>query len=256
MLFSFNDLRQFEIEAEDGRNGRAKDLYFDDESWRVLYAVTASGFLFNRQEGLVKSTVLGEPDADTRTLPVALTKRQLDETEAPDSHAPVSAQRERDIQRRQFDFWPTLMMGTPGAVYTPALAERQLHAGGAFVERDLEKAPEPVDDPHLRSLDEVRGYAIEATDGPIGSISDFLLDPDGWKVRYIVVDTGNWLPGRQVAIRPDRVSDVRWEGQSIVVRSSKQEVADAPELSQIDELERSDAHLAVAPHGAYVGFGP
>lgn len=256
MLFSYNDLRKFAIEAKDGRKGRAKDLYFDDETWRVLYAVTASGFHFNRQEGLIKSTLLGVPDVETQTLPISLTKEQLDDAENPEAHAPVSAQRERDIRQRQFEFWPTLMMGAPGAAYTPMLAERQLLAGGEYVERDLARAPEPVDDPHLRSLEEVWGYGIEARDGALGSISDFLLDPDGWRIRYIVVDTGSWLPGRQVAIRPDWVSDVSWEGQSVAVRANRQELSDAPEVSKIEELERSDAHLAVAPYGAYAGFGP
>jgi len=255
MLFSFNDLRNFSIETRNGRKGRATDLYFDDESWQVRYAVTESGFLFAKQEGLVKSTLLSEPDIDTRTLPIAITKEQLEEADAPDAHRPVSEQRKRELRPGQLDAWPPLMMGARGAVYTPALAERQLRDAGSLAVRSREEAQAATDDPHLRSLDEMSGYAIAATDGEIGSISDFLLDPNGWKIRYIVVDTGNWLPGRQVAIKPDWVSAVSWAGRSVDVRVSKEEVSDAPELSQIDELERSDTYLAVAPYGAYGGLG-
>lgn len=254
MLISYNDLRQFAVEARDGRKGHTEDLYFDDQNWRVRYAVTGSGFLFTRQQGLVKSTLLGEPNVKTQTVQVSLTKQQLDEADSPEAHPPVSEQREREMQRRHFEFWPPLMIGAPGAAFTPAIAERQLFAGGTAAERSLEEVPEEPEDPHLRSLNELSGYAISAADGDIGSVSDFLLDPDGWKILYIVVDTGTWLPGRQVAIKPDWISDISWAGQSLVVNASKEEVSQAPELSQLDELERSDAHLVIAPYGAYGGY--
>ncbi|MFW5642003.1 MAG: PRC-barrel domain-containing protein [Roseicyclus sp.] len=256
MLISSNDLLDFAIEATDGRRGRATDFYFDDEEWRLRYAVTATGFLFAKQEALVKSTYLGAPDLAARKLPVALTKEELDRAEGPESHPPVSEQRERRARRRRFEFWPPLMLGVPGAAYTPILAHRQLMAEGAVAQPEAEleeRFAANTEDPHLRSLREITGYGITATDGEIGSVADALLDPEGWTIRYIVVDTGNWLPGRQVAIRPDRVTAIRWDDEDIVVRVRREEVEGAPELSLLEELERSDAHLALAPYGTYGG---
>src|SRR5437867_6756168 len=37
----------------------------------------------------------------------------------------------------------------------------------------------------------MRGFHIEATDGGIGHVDDFLVD-ENWIVRYLVVDTSNW----------------------------------------------------------------
>lgn len=54
----------------------------------------------------------------------------------------------------------------------------------------------------LRSLDDLRGYGIEARDGRIGSISDFYFDDWSWKIRYFVVDTGSWFSGREVLLSP------------------------------------------------------
>jgi hypothetical protein len=54
------------------------------------------------------------------------------------------------------------------------------------------------------------GYAIEASDGRLGTVSDLLFEDVGWAVRWLVVDTGNWLPGRKVLLpltalgQPDR----------------------------------------------------
>lgn len=253
MLLSYNDLRHFAIEATDGRKGHAEDFYFDDESWRIRYLVTEFGFLFNRQQGLIKSTLLSQPDLENRTVPVLLTQDQLEESESPDAHPPVHEQRERAVRQRRIDHWPPLMLGVPGAAYTPMIAENQL-LGPPDPDSGTDEAPEVLDDIHLRSMSEVVGYSFGARDGQIGSVLDFLLDPNGWKIRYIAADTGTWLPGRQVVIRPDWISAVVWADRRIVLDQAKEALEQAPELSEIDELERSDAPLAVAPYGAYGGF--
>ena len=54
----------------------------------------------------------------------------------------------------------------------------------------------------LRSLKELQGYTISATDGDIGSVHDFYFDDQHWTVRYLVVDTGGWLSGRRVLVSP------------------------------------------------------
>lgn len=44
------------------------------------------------------------------------------------------------------------------------------------------------------------GYKILATDGEIGSVEEFYFDDVTWNIRYLVVETGNWLLGRKVLI--------------------------------------------------------
>ena len=50
----------------------------------------------------------------------------------------------------------------------------------------------------LRSLKGIRGLTVEARDGAIGEVEDLYFDDQSWAVRYYVVDTGKWLPGRKV----------------------------------------------------------
>jgi hypothetical protein len=45
----------------------------------------------------------------------------------------------------------------------------------------------------LKFSSALRGYAIEASDGKIGTIADFLVDDRTWRTRWLVVDTGTWL---------------------------------------------------------------
>ena len=94
----------------------------------------------------------------------------------------------------------------PGGVYSPVLAEAQI---AALSEASGETGEGERDgDPHLRSMAEVLGYAISALDGEIGSVDDFLIDPECWQVRHVVVDTGNWLPGARVVLARDLLDAV------------------------------------------------
>jgi hypothetical protein len=53
----------------------------------------------------------------------------------------------------------------------------------------------------LRNESAIDGYAIAASDGKIGTVSDFLFDDASWLVRWLVVDTGNWLSGASIRAR-------------------------------------------------------
>jgi hypothetical protein len=54
----------------------------------------------------------------------------------------------------------------------------------------------------LRSMKDLEGYTIGATDGVIGRVKDFYFDDEAWVIRYLVVETGAWLSSRRVLISP------------------------------------------------------
>jgi hypothetical protein len=54
----------------------------------------------------------------------------------------------------------------------------------------------------LRSIKQLYGDKLGASDGEIGHVKDFYFDDRDWAIRYLVVDTGNWLTSRQVLISP------------------------------------------------------
>ena len=62
----------------------------------------------------------------------------------------------------------------------------------------------------LRSLKNLEGYTVSATEGDIGSVDNFLLDDERWTIRYLVVDTVEFLDGRQVLISPISFRQVEW----------------------------------------------
>jgi len=82
----------------------------------------------------------------------------------------------------------------------------------------------------LRAGSSLTGYGIEASDGPIGTVSDLLFDDKTWKVRWVVVDTGTWLTGRKVLIHPSSIQHLNFETQKLVVPLSKANIQASPDI--------------------------
>jgi hypothetical protein len=76
----------------------------------------------------------------------------------------------------------------------------------------------------------INGYAIEASDGSIGTVSDFLFDDASWLVRWLVVDTGSWLSGRKVLLPPSALGRLNANNREFAVKLTKQQVKDSPEI--------------------------
>jgi len=82
----------------------------------------------------------------------------------------------------------------------------------------------------LRHTSKISGYAIGATDGPIGSIADFLFDDVTWRVRWLVIDTGLFLGGGKVLLPPSALTHVNHIGRQLSVSLTKQQVKDSPDI--------------------------
>lgn len=54
----------------------------------------------------------------------------------------------------------------------------------------------------LQNTQQLYGRKISATDGEMSPVKDFYFDDQTWMIRYLVVDTGPWLTGRQVLLTP------------------------------------------------------
>lgn len=90
----------------------------------------------------------------------------------------------------------------------------------------------------LKSLKHLQGYKINATDGEIGQVHDFLFDDQHWTVRYFVIDTGNWLPGRKVILAPEAFGQPEWRMQNIPVNLTRKQVEESPDISTDEPVSR------------------
>ena len=104
----------------------------------------------------------------------------------------------------------------------------------------------------LWKASDFHGTTIEATDSAIGSVDDFLCSDDNWTIRWAVIDTGNWLPGRQVLLPPDRLTLPNSKSGSIAVPLARTQVEDSPGIDATRRCPAAgDPHLFPLRLGSY-----
>jgi hypothetical protein len=234
MLRRCHALLGYQLGATDGEIGTARDFYFDDATWAVRYLVADTGYWLTGRLVLISPHALKAPDDESKTLPVSLTRNQIEESPPITADQPVSRQYEREYYR--YYGWPVYWAGPalwgpgPHPIYYAPVREK---------EESIPEAATEEGDPHLRSMQEVTDYQIEALDGAIGHANDFIIDDRNWAVRYLVVDTRNWLPGKKVLIAPQWVEKVNWDRSSISVDLAQETIRNAPEFDESSPISRA-----------------
>ena len=85
----------------------------------------------------------------------------------------------------------------------------------------------------LHKTSRLLGFHLHATDGEIGHVDDFLIDPN-WRVTHLVVDTSNWIGGKSVLIAPSVIDTIDVEAREIRVKLTRNQIERSPSLETAD----------------------
>lgn len=225
MLRSLNEISGYRILATDGDIGNVHDFFFDDEIWAIRYIVVDTGTWLPGRKVLLVPSAAKQPEWKNQTIPVRLTKEQVKESPEIDSEKPVSRQAEIELYKH-FKLEPYWIITPPGA--TPPIPPKEEEEGREKQEETGVLEGERVD-PHLRSAKKVTGYHIQALDDEIGHVEEIIADDLDWFIRYIVVDTRNWLPGRKVLVSPGWIDRVSWADSKVHVDLPRKLIKNSPE---------------------------
>ncbi len=241
MLHKTSTLKGYTLQSLDGGIGKIQDFYFDDRHWTIRYLIADTGNWLPGRQVLISPLSLGPVTSHPKSISVDLTRQQIEDSPSLDCAKPVS----RQFEATYFDYYqyPTYWDGPYmwGAyahmVRSPAEGERL--------------APDPdakAWDAHLRSTQAVSGYYIGAADGKIGHVADFIVDDETWAIRYLLVDTRNWWPGKKVLVAAQWIERVSWEESKVFINLTREAIKQAPEYSEESLLTRDyEAQL----HGHY-----
>jgi hypothetical protein len=100
----------------------------------------------------------------------------------------------------------------------------------------------------LRSMNDLKDYTIQATDGNIGHVKDFYFDDKTWVIRYLIVDTGSWLASRMVLISPIAIRKPNWPQRVLPVFATKEQVKNSPDIDTAKPVSRQHE---IQYHGYY-----
>ncbi len=230
MLSEAKTLRCYPLQnTNDETIGKVKEFYFDDRHWTVRYLVADTGNWLTGRQVLISPYALVAVNHDHQNIVADLTKKQIEDSPSLNSDKPVS----RQFEEAYYDHygWPMYWNGPYMWGSFPIIPRN----------RETLKTPsqgEKAWDAHLRSTDNVGGYEIQALDGEIGHVEDFIIDEETWAIRYLVVATRNWWPGKKVLVSPQWIERVSWDESKVFVNLSRDAIKRSPEYTEASLLTR------------------
>lgn len=248
MLIKATTLSGYKLESLDGEIASVVEFYFDDRYWTIRYLAADTGDWFAGKQVLISPHALASVNTEKETITVNLTKKQIQKSPSWDSDKPVSRQFEQDYY--SYYGWPMYWSGrsmwgdTPHIERDPGRLKQHAKANKAW-------------DPHLLSTSDVIDHHIQATDGEIGHVADYLLDDETWAIRYLVIDTQNWWPGNMVLVAPQWIDKVSWSESKVYVSLSRKTVELSPEYTSESMLTRDyeeSLHLHYNRKGYWQGL--
>ncbi len=90
----------------------------------------------------------------------------------------------------------------------------------------------------LKEVKQLHGWPIHALDGEIGHLDELLFDDESWMVRYLIVDTGNWLTGRQVLISPLSLGFLDWDQKVLHLNLTREKIEHSPSVATDQPVSR------------------
>jgi uncharacterized protein YrrD len=222
MLRSIRQLYGKKLGASDGDIGHVRDFYFDDQRWAIRYVVADTGSWLSGRLVLISPHAFENLHQDGDCLLVNLTRQQIENSPAIESHKPVSRQYEEEYHRhygypyyaKSMPLWG--LAGYPVVVPPPPARDTKQQAA----------------DSHLRSARSVNGYNVETSDERVGEVADFLIDGRTWVIPEIVVECGHWYAGKKVVVSTDKVSRISYDESTVYVDSTKRAFTEASEQPQ------------------------
>jgi sporulation protein YlmC with PRC-barrel domain len=229
MLHKTKTLEGYKLDSLDGEIGHVQGFYFDDQHWTIRYLIADTGNWLSGRQVLISPYALVAAIKEEEHIAVALTKKQIENSPPLNSDKPVSRQFEESFYG--YYGWPTYWGGSAMWGYSPYLI------------RDRERwrkssQQEKAWDPHLRSTRDVSGYHIEAADGEIGHVEDFVIDDETWAIRYLIVNTSNWWTGKKVLVSPQWIERVSWDESKVFIKLTREAIKQSPEFTEESLITR------------------
>lgn len=216
------------VKGIDGEIGTLDDFYFEEDRWTVRYLLVDTGKWVSGKRVLISP--MSVPDGWGREgVRLSLTKDQVwNSPEIKEDDLSLDSEAQVLTYYGYPDYWgaasvwgnfdsPTALIARAPAVKPPAPSRNGID-------------PEAR---HLRSIRKSTGYHLHARDGEIGHVDDFLIGQESWRIRYLLVDTSNWIGGRSVIVSPEKVDGIDKDKGLLYVGADRKAIKEAPELESI-----------------------
>lgn len=201
------------LSATDSEIGKVKDFYFDDMTWSIRYLVVdTGGWLLGRQVLLSPHAfgedALDDASGDATHIRVNLTRKQIEDSPAIETHRTVTRQYEEQYYSYYGwpNYWNAGMLGATGFTALPPVLERVAPSHHGHNQRD---------DIHLRSSKAVTGYHVMAANGDIGKVHGFVIDDKNWTLSEVIIKLSHPSKNELLHVQTRHVTRIDYNSSSV-----------------------------------------
>lgn len=223
MLDKIKTLLNYKLCTVNGDIGKVKEFYFDDQHWAIRYLAADTGRWLPERQVLISPYALERVSRERHRIVLALTNSEIESSPCLPSDQPVSHQFEEAYYG--FHGWPKYWCGPYTWGFDPHIVRDRTKWNTHATEENAWGR-------NVRRTSDVTGYYIQATDGEIGHVDDFIVDDETWAIRYLIVSTRNWWPGKRVLVSPQWLQSVTWGEGEMFIKLSGETIHDAPEYTE------------------------
>jgi len=230
MMLRTEDLKAYSIHLPLDFKGTICDMYFDDLLWKIQYILILNEENVDVNLFLISHLILGKPDNKSESIPVSY---KLDKKEIlRRTHLPET---DSGIHNRMSPFVFDL---SPRQLNIKSLSAKEVKNSITDILVNEYNLPPPSIG-HLRSRNNVLGYNIQVKNGDlVGHIEDLIVETNTWKVRYLLVDTRNWITrGKKILMSPAWIEKIWWSGNLVSIDLKKETIVHSPAYNSEDPLD-------------------
>ncbi len=216
------------LQAKNGELGNVDDVYFDDKDWKIRYFVTDNSNFLPGRRVLVSPASISKIDFERKTIPVSLSKKEIEQS--PVVNQGLLPSRETEIELKSYYNWP-VYWGSGYLIGAGDLRENQASIRGSKEEIEI--------DPGLKSCNELIGCSIESKNRILGYVHDLVFDVEKFEIRYLVVDTQNWLQKeKKILLAIDWIEDLDWANSVFTTDLKSKAIRESPAYNHGEVLKR------------------
>lgn len=238
MLQLASILENYSVQATDGELGKVKDLYFEKDTWVVRYLLVDTKKWLPGRKVLLSPVSFDFVDPAEATVNILETKERIKDSPTINESDTITPRVEADLGR--FFEWPLYWGGMNlwGPYETPRM----------WLDSKEENGPDPmVDEEDMVQVESVNditgainGYRIQAKDGKMGHVSDVIIDDENWEIKFLVIETRNFLPGDFVAISTKWIDQINWVDKEVKVDLEKESIKNGPYFNPAQPFEQEE----------------
>jgi len=218
MLRTLSKLIRFSVHATDIDIGSVKDFYFDDQSWKVRYILIGFGDWLHEKDLLISTVAVGRTGLEAIDTP--LSSEQL--KNCPSIEIEKGITRKFEELLHEYFSWPFYW--------------EEKFIPGSSICSEVSVGGQCGKKVYLWSFIEVKGYSLNTSDGEAGYIQECIVDDDGWKVRFFVINLRSIFSAKRVLIPPSCIKRISRSVSAFESCISKDKLERAPEYKTTDDI--------------------